>query len=119
MILSEARFVYGPFANRHTAEWLVEQMTMEWIDTFRSHLLALPSLAKFAIVMAGIVAVPALARCARIPLDDRDNAPAYTAFAHLLIIRGSHVPHQSAQCRGANARSAIEWSMACQVSSHE
>jgi Kef-type K+ transport system membrane component KefB len=42
-------------------------MTMEWIDIVRSHLLALPSLAKFAIVMAGIVGAPALARRVRIP----------------------------------------------------
>jgi Kef-type K+ transport system membrane component KefB len=42
-------------------------MSIEWIDTFRSHLLALPSLAKFAIVMAGIVVMPALARRLKIP----------------------------------------------------
>src|SRR6516225_324285 len=42
-------------------------MPIEWIDTLRSHLLALPSLAKFAIVMAGIVYMPALARRVRIP----------------------------------------------------
>jgi Kef-type K+ transport system membrane component KefB len=40
---------------------------MEWADTLRSHLLALPSLAKFAIVMAGIVAVPAITRRVRVP----------------------------------------------------
>src|SRR3974377_262397 len=35
---------------------LVEQMTMEWLDAFRSQPLALPNLAKFAIVM-GIIAL--------------------------------------------------------------
>jgi Kef-type K+ transport system membrane component KefB len=40
---------------------------MEWIDAFRSHLLTLPNLAKFAIVMMGIVVVPALAHRIRIP----------------------------------------------------
>ena len=42
-------------------------MPIEWIDTLRSHLLALPSLAKFAIVMAGIVYMPALARRVKVP----------------------------------------------------
>ena len=42
-------------------------MSTEWVDTVRSHLLALPSLAKFAIVMAGIVGIPRLARRVRIP----------------------------------------------------
>jgi Kef-type K+ transport system membrane component KefB len=42
-------------------------MLIEWIDTLRSHLLALPSLAKFAIVMAGIVYMPALARRVKVP----------------------------------------------------
>jgi len=42
-------------------------MTMEWLDAFRSHALALPNLAKFAIVMAIIAGAPALARRARIP----------------------------------------------------
>ena len=45
----------------------LEQMMMEWIDAFRSHLLTLPNLAKFAIVMMGIVVVPALAHRIRIP----------------------------------------------------
>jgi Kef-type K+ transport system membrane component KefB len=40
---------------------------MEWIDTLRSFLLGLPNFAKFAIVMAGIVGVPALARRVRFP----------------------------------------------------
>ena len=40
---------------------------MEWLDAFRSHALALPNLAKFAIVMAIIAGVPALTRRARIP----------------------------------------------------
>jgi len=40
---------------------------MEWLDAFRSHALALPNLAKFAIVMAIIAGAPALARRARIP----------------------------------------------------
>jgi Kef-type K+ transport system membrane component KefB len=42
-------------------------MTMEWIDALRSHLLTLPNLAKFAIVMMGIVVVPALTHRIRIP----------------------------------------------------
>ena len=40
---------------------------MEWLDALRPHLLALPNLAKFAIIIAIIVGVPALARCLRIP----------------------------------------------------
>ena len=40
---------------------------MEWLDALRSHLVALPNLAKFAIVMAIIVGVPPLARRLRIP----------------------------------------------------
>ena len=40
---------------------------MQWLDAFRSHALALPNLAKFAIVLALIVCVPALARRLRIP----------------------------------------------------
>ena len=40
---------------------------MEWLDTFRSHAVALPNLAKFAIVMAIIACAPALARRVRIP----------------------------------------------------
>jgi len=31
---------------------LQEHLAMEWLDTFRSHAVALPNLAKFAIVMA-------------------------------------------------------------------
>src|SRR3974390_2973485 len=46
---------------------LVEQMAMEWIDAFRSHAMALPNLAKFAIVMAIIAGVPALTRRVRLP----------------------------------------------------
>jgi len=42
-------------------------MTMEWLDAFRSHALTLPNLAKFAIVLALIVGVSALARRVRIP----------------------------------------------------
>src|SRR3974377_1577550 len=42
-------------------------MTMEWLDAFRSHALALPNLAKFAVLLALIVGVPALARRLRIP----------------------------------------------------
>jgi Kef-type K+ transport system membrane component KefB len=42
-------------------------MTMAWLDAFRVHALALPNLAKFAIVLAIIVGVPALARRLRIP----------------------------------------------------
>jgi hypothetical protein len=33
---------------------------MEWLDAFRSHAVALPNLAKFAIVMAIIACAPAL-----------------------------------------------------------
>ena len=40
---------------------------MEWLDAFRSHAVALPNLAKFAIVMAIIASAPALARRVRIP----------------------------------------------------
>ena len=42
-------------------------LTMEWLDTFRAHAVALPNLAKFAIVMAIIAGAPALARRVRIP----------------------------------------------------
>jgi len=42
-------------------------MTMEWLDAFRTHALALPNLAKFAFLLALIVGVPALARRLRIP----------------------------------------------------
>ena len=40
---------------------------MEWFEAFRSHAVALPNLAKFAIVMAAIAGVPALTRRFRIP----------------------------------------------------
>jgi Kef-type K+ transport system membrane component KefB len=40
---------------------------MGWLDAFRSHALTLPNLAKFAIVLALIVGVSALARRLRIP----------------------------------------------------
>ena len=40
---------------------------MEWLDTFRAHAVALPNLAKFAIVMAIIAGAPALARRVGIP----------------------------------------------------
>jgi Kef-type K+ transport system membrane component KefB len=40
---------------------------MEWLDAFRSHAVALPNLAKFAIVMAIIAVAPAIARRIRIP----------------------------------------------------
>jgi Kef-type K+ transport system membrane component KefB len=42
-------------------------MAVNWLDALRPHLLALPNLAKFAIVIAIIVGVPALARRFRIP----------------------------------------------------
>jgi Kef-type K+ transport system membrane component KefB len=42
-------------------------MTMEWLNAFRSHALALPNLVKFAIVIALIVCIPPLARRFRIP----------------------------------------------------
>jgi Kef-type K+ transport system membrane component KefB len=40
---------------------------MEWLDAFRSHAVALPNLAKFAIVMAIIACVTPLARRIRLP----------------------------------------------------
>src|SRR3974390_3420697 len=40
---------------------------MEWLDSFKSHPVALPNLGKFAIVMAIIACAPALARRVRIP----------------------------------------------------
>jgi Kef-type K+ transport system membrane component KefB len=40
---------------------------MGWIDAFRTQLVALPALAKFAIVMAIMVGVPPLARRAKVP----------------------------------------------------
>src|SRR5215470_4072664 len=40
---------------------------MEWLDYIRTHLLTLPDLAKFAIVLAVIVGVPALSRRLRLP----------------------------------------------------
>src|SRR6516162_8554546 len=40
---------------------------MEWIDFVRTHLLTLPNLTKFAIIMAVIVGVPALSRRLRLP----------------------------------------------------
>ena len=45
----------------------IEPMIMEWLNAFRSHAVELPTLVKFAIVMAIIVGVPALARRVRIP----------------------------------------------------
>jgi Kef-type K+ transport system membrane component KefB len=42
-------------------------MAMEWLDAFRSHAVALPNLAKFAIVMAIIAGAPALTRRLRFP----------------------------------------------------
>src|SRR3974390_1607911 len=42
-------------------------MTMEWLDAFRSHALALPNLAKFAVLLTLIVGVPAIAPRLRIP----------------------------------------------------
>jgi hypothetical protein len=44
---------------------------MEWLDAFSSHALTLPNLAKFAIVLALIVGVSALARRLRIPEPGR------------------------------------------------
>jgi Kef-type K+ transport system membrane component KefB len=40
---------------------------MQWLDALSPHLLAMPNLAKFAIIIAIIVGVPALARCLRVP----------------------------------------------------
>src|SRR6516162_9862282 len=42
-------------------------MTMGWLDALRSHALALPNLAKFAVLLALIAGVPELARRLRIP----------------------------------------------------
>jgi Kef-type K+ transport system membrane component KefB len=42
-------------------------MIMEWLDAFRSHALALPNLAKFAVLLALIAGIPALAGRLRIP----------------------------------------------------
>ena len=42
-------------------------MALEWLDALRSHALALPNLAKFAIVMAIIACAPALTRRLRMP----------------------------------------------------
>ncbi|WP_051420088.1 cation:proton antiporter [Rhizobium sp. IBUN] len=46
---------------------VVEHMTMEWLDVFRAHAVALPNLTKFAIIMAIIAVAPALARRFRVP----------------------------------------------------
>jgi Kef-type K+ transport system membrane component KefB len=43
------------------------EQTVDWLDALRSHLVALPNMAKFAIVLAIIVGVPPLARRLRIP----------------------------------------------------
>src|ERR1700759_4099478 len=40
---------------------------MELLDAIRTHVLALPNLAKFAIAIAVIVGIPALARRGRVP----------------------------------------------------
>jgi len=40
---------------------------MDWLTIIRSHVLALPHLAKFAVVIAAIVGIPPLARRVRIP----------------------------------------------------
>jgi len=56
---------------------------MEWIDTLRSQLLALPNLAKFAIVMAGIVGGSALAR--------RTRTPQLVALLAFGVLLGPHV----------------------------
>src|SRR6516164_429690 len=40
---------------------------MQWLDELRPHLLALPNLAKFGILIAIIVGAPALARRLKIP----------------------------------------------------
>ncbi|HEY6434881.1 MAG TPA: cation:proton antiporter [Acetobacteraceae bacterium] len=40
---------------------------MHLLDALRSHILALPDLAKFAVVVAVIVGVPAIARRLRLP----------------------------------------------------
>jgi len=42
-------------------------MALEWLDALRSHALALPNLAKFAIVMAIIACAPGLTRRLRMP----------------------------------------------------
>src|SRR5215475_9037373 len=40
---------------------------MEWLEFIRTHLLTLPILTKFAIIMAVLVGVPALSRRLRLP----------------------------------------------------
>lgn len=40
---------------------------MQWLDAVSSHLLAMPNLEKFGIIIAIVVGVPALARYLRIP----------------------------------------------------
>jgi Kef-type K+ transport system membrane component KefB len=67
-------------------------MTMQWLDALRPHLLALPNLAKFAIVMAIIVGVPPLARRLRVP-----ELIALLVFGvllgpHVLGVAGTHHP---------------------------
>jgi Kef-type K+ transport system membrane component KefB len=46
---------------------IMDRMTMEWLDAFRSHAHALPNLVKFAVLLALIAGVPALARRLKIP----------------------------------------------------
>jgi hypothetical protein len=40
---------------------------MQWLDTLRSSVLALPDLAKFAVVIAVTVGIPPIARRSRLP----------------------------------------------------
>jgi Kef-type K+ transport system membrane component KefB len=56
---------------------------MELLDTIRSHVLALPDLAKFAIVLAVIVGIPPLAR--------RVHVPAMVGLLLFGVILGPHV----------------------------
>jgi Kef-type K+ transport system membrane component KefB len=56
-----------PAASLKKFQSILDRMTMEWLDAFRSHALALPNLAKFAVLLALIAGVPALARRLRIP----------------------------------------------------
>jgi len=49
----------------------LEQVAMEWLDTFRSYAVALPNLAKFATVMAAIAGVPALGLRFRVVCTNR------------------------------------------------
>jgi len=67
-------------------------MTMQWLDALRPHLLALPSMAKFAIVIAIIVGVPALARRLRVPEHIGLLAFGVLLRPHVLGVAGTDHP---------------------------